>query len=339
MTHTISVIIPIYNRLEVLPAVLNSILTQTIPVREVILIDDGSTEHTPADVAALLDKNAWGDRVRYIRQENQGQSVALNAGITLAKGEWFAFNGSDDLWLPQKLEWQLKALEAHRDDCDLCFTDAWFMNNPHMKAGVFERSGRRLEGATGRVDDPVSVVVGAHPVWVQTVVAKAETVRAAGGFDPHLRYSEDHDFVFRMALRTKFCYVGMPMVLIDRAPADLRHGGESKKWHDVEFRLRMDQYRFEKQLRLSDDKPDDVRKRIRANLRDAHSHWATCYLRSRDFQQAKKEIRTAATYSLSAGVASKAVLLHLMPRIARKLFLAREQSGPPRYDRTSWRAV
>ena len=111
---TLSVIIPVYNRLHLLGNVVESILAQTVPVTEVILIDDGSTEHTPEMVERYIqERPAWRERVRYHYQQNQGQSAANNVGIAMAKGEWLGFDGSDDLWLPQKLEWQFKALEKY----------------------------------------------------------------------------------------------------------------------------------------------------------------------------------------------------------------------------------
>jgi hypothetical protein len=257
----------------------------------------------------------------------------------MAKGDWLAFNGSDDLWLPQKLEWQLRALDECGDECGFCFTDAWFMNNPYMKMTVFQRALREFSGSLGVIRNPVFVAVDRNPVWAQTVIAKTEIVRRIGGFDSVLRYSEDHDFTFRMALETSFCYVNMPMVLIDRAPADIRHVGEARNWHKVEFCLRMDQHRFEKQLSLSDGLPTDVCRAIRANLRSVHSHWATCHLRNRDYSKAVESMRTAARYNCTANIALKWMLTRVAPKLTRTIFMIRDESGDPRHDRASWRTA
>jgi glycosyltransferase involved in cell wall biosynthesis len=82
MNPTISVIIAEYNRLHLLGNVVDSILAQTLPVTEIIVVDDGSREHTP-EVAEryIQERPAWWDRVRYIYQENQGQGLANNDGI------------------------------------------------------------------------------------------------------------------------------------------------------------------------------------------------------------------------------------------------------------------
>lgn len=339
MNPQISVIIPAYNRLDTLVHVVESVLAQTVPVLEVIVIDDGSQDETSTLMPRYIaERPGWGGRVRYFRQDNQGQSAALNHGISKARGEWLGFVAHDDLWLPWKLEWQLRAIQKY-PDCQLCFTDAWFMNNPHMKQTLFQFYGSNLTGPMGIVSDPVRLVVGPHPMWTQTVIARADVVHRAGNYDAFLRYSEDHDFLFRMALLTKFCYVSIPMVLIDRSPADIRHVGEGQNWHKVEYCLRMDQRRFEKQLSLSEGLPADVRKTIRANLRSIHSHWATCHLRNNNYAMACESVRTAARYDLTPGIAAKWFLTTAAPKLARKILIARDESGAARHDRTSWQAA
>lgn len=104
--RTVSVVVPTYNRAELLKRTIESILAQTVLPLEVIVVDDGSTDHTP-DVCA-----AFGESIRYIRQENQGLSMARNTGIRTSRGDWIAFCDSDDLWRPRKLEIQLAALDS-----------------------------------------------------------------------------------------------------------------------------------------------------------------------------------------------------------------------------------
>jgi glycosyltransferase involved in cell wall biosynthesis len=338
MTPNISVVVTAYNRFSILVHVIQSIVDQTIPVLEILVVDDGSQDETEKELPqCILTRSGWLGRVRYIRQVNQGQSAALNRGIEESKGEWIGFSGQDDLWLPWKLEWQMRAISESGPTCGLCFTDAWFMNNPHMKQSVFHSSACKLAcGPIGKLLDPVSLVAGPHPIWGQTVIARKDLMRRVGMYDPYLRYSEDHDFLFRMALVTRFCYVSMPLVLIDRSPADIRHTGASRDWHRVEFCLHMDQYRFEKQLKLSDSLPRSVRRTIRHNLRSVHSHWATFYLETGQFDKACSAMQTACRYQLSLRLVLKRLLTASMPRIARAIFVARGQNDKPRHDRTSW---
>jgi hypothetical protein len=104
---TISVVIPCYNGTKFLRETLDSVLAQTLPALEVIVVDDGSTDGS----AGIAD--SYGPPVRVIRQPNQGESVARNRGIEEAKGEWVAFLDADDLWLPDKLAEQAKLMAPH----------------------------------------------------------------------------------------------------------------------------------------------------------------------------------------------------------------------------------
>src|SRR5208282_2815483 len=189
MQPSISVIIPTYNRSGVLRYSVESVLNQTYPVSEVIVVDDGSTDDTAALIEReMRDKPSWRERVRYIYQSNQGQSAANNAGISKATSEWLGFNANDDLWSPWKLEWQFRVLAKYHDNCRLCFTDAWFMNNPFLKATLFQTAGRPDGQAFGVVKDPAHLIAkGQHPIWMQTVIARTDLVHEVGGLDESLR--------------------------------------------------------------------------------------------------------------------------------------------------------
>ena len=214
MKPAITVVIPTYNRLDLTKRAVESVLAQSVPVSEVIVIDDGSFDGTSELLRRHSAENsAWRGRVRYVYQENQGPGSARNNGIALARGEWLAFIDNDDLWLPQKLEWQFRALDRFGDECGACITDAWFMNNQHMKMTLFELAGKRHTDMTGVIREPVryiletNSVVGIHPVWLQNLVTRTELARRVGGFDPKLRFGDDDDFVFRLACETRLCYV------------------------------------------------------------------------------------------------------------------------------------
>ena len=104
----ISVIIPIYNTGKLLNRMLQSIQKQSYKDLEIILINDGSTDESGQECqkAAVND-----ERIRYFYQENAGVSSARNYGMKLAQGEYIAFLDSDDLWMPQKLEKQIRFME------------------------------------------------------------------------------------------------------------------------------------------------------------------------------------------------------------------------------------
>ena len=110
----ISCIVPVYNGARFLAQAIDSILAQTRVDLEIIVVEDGSTDRTP-DVA-----KGYGDRVKYVRQENAGPAAARNRGVAEARGEFIAFLDADDTWAPAKLETQLQ----------------WFTDSPNL--GIYQ---------------------------------------------------------------------------------------------------------------------------------------------------------------------------------------------------------
>jgi glycosyltransferase involved in cell wall biosynthesis len=102
----VSVITTVFNGAAYLRASIDSVLAQTLPPLELIVIDDGSVDETPAILAS------YGGAIRAHSQPNGGQSAAMVAGIAMARGDMLAFNDADDLWAPRKNELQVRALEA-----------------------------------------------------------------------------------------------------------------------------------------------------------------------------------------------------------------------------------
>ena len=327
MPPRISVVIPVHNSSNVIRHSVDSVLAQTLPVSEVILIDDGSTEDVETEVRRnIAEKPAWRERVHYFYQENQGQSVAINNGIARAKEEWIAINAHDDIWLPFKLEWQFNALEQFRERCGACFTDAWFMNTSAIKTSVFQHMGKNYGGTVGLETNPFADLGTSRPIWwVQSLVVRADLVRKVGGFDSNLRFGEDDEFLFRLACETDFCFVNMPMMLIDRRPGEVRHVGAAKEWHKVEFRLRMDQYRFEKRVAMSHALTPEVQRAALHALAGVHSGWATWYLANKEYAEARVSISKAAKYHLSRSIAIKWALTHLAPGLARALSIRKHE--------------
>jgi glycosyltransferase involved in cell wall biosynthesis len=335
----VSIIVPTYNRKSLLAFSVDSILQQTFPVTEVIIVDDGSTDGTAEEVELRLKNDpVWRDRVRFIYQENQGQSAANNAGIAIARGDWLGFNASDDIWLPNKLELQFEALRKFGDEYGVCFSDAWFMNNPYMKHTVFEASRTKQNQIFGVVRDAIRLIgSGRHPIWMQTALIRADIVRAVGGVDRELRYSEDHDFMFRLSLQTKFCFVTLPLVLIDRSPAQTRHSGVARDWHKEEFCLRMEQMRFEKQLRLSANLSPATQELARQHLGHVHQSWVNLYLEQGNYLEARKSLATASKYGNSRKLMMKWVAIRFAPSTLRSAII-RDKEKTVRYDRASWLA-
>lgn len=122
----VSVVIPSYNSAAILPEAIESVLNQTRPADEIIVVDDGSRDET-AEVCAR-----YGGAVTCVRQENAGASTARNTGIRASGGYWLAFLDADDSWLPMKLEQQLAALAQNPEaDFALAPVEAW---SPHDRS-------------------------------------------------------------------------------------------------------------------------------------------------------------------------------------------------------------
>jgi glycosyltransferase involved in cell wall biosynthesis len=111
---SISVVVPAYNEARWIAELLESVLGQTDPAEEIIVVDDGSTDETIAQV------ERFGDAVRLVRQTNAGCAAAFNRGFAEASGEFIALCPADDVWEPRKLEWQREVL-AQNPDVDVVF--------------------------------------------------------------------------------------------------------------------------------------------------------------------------------------------------------------------------
>ena len=120
--NSISVVIPVFNRKQLIERSINSVINQTYPADEIIVIDDGSIDGT----YDLIKKNY--PQVILIHQENKGVSAARNVGITIAKGKWIAFLDSDDEWFPEKLEEQINYLKIN-NSYKICHTDEIWIRN------------------------------------------------------------------------------------------------------------------------------------------------------------------------------------------------------------------
>lgn len=318
MFPRISVVIPTYNRFTTVGKAIDSVLSQTYCDVEVIVVDDGSSDDT-----AKVIGDAYGERIRLFKQRNQGASAARNRGIAEARGEWIAFLDSDDFWEKDKLEWQVKALERYGGQYGGCYTDVRFFNHPETRT-MFELAQRSYchRGEMGTNEDVLRLVVrpgGAGMiVCLSSFVGRAALIRETG-FNPDLPYSQDSDFLFRLAMRTGFCYVNRPLVRFDRSPAELRHVGVSAEWNRMDFFLRDSQDRLEGLLRLSDGLPEDVRSVLRERLRTVHSGWANWYMEAGQYDKARSAISRAARLDLTLNVAVKWLLIRLNPRLALRL--------------------
>jgi len=203
----VSVVLNTYNRADLVPQSINSVLSQDYPNFEVIVVDDGSTDNTREVI-----EEQFGDRVRYIHQENAGLAAGRNTGIKAARGEYIAFQDDDDLWLPGKLSRQVAALEAKRD-CTFVYGVAMEMTPDGCETGNVY--GNSMRGTSG---DNFEAMLRHHPILGPTLLVRRAWFERAGLFDPDLRTAEDTDLFLRLTLREKGVYLREPLVLVRQHP-------------------------------------------------------------------------------------------------------------------------
>jgi glycosyltransferase involved in cell wall biosynthesis len=184
----VSVVIPTHNRWRRLPRALRTALGQEGVDLEVVVVDDGSTDNSPAVLRSVRDP-----RVRVLRNEtSRGVAAARNRGIQAADGEWIAFLDDDDLWSPQKLRLQLERAAATR--ADFAYAGALRLREPDVVLGV--------DAAPSPVDFARQMLItNVLPSGPSNVVARADLVRRLGGFDEALAFVADWDLWIRLGAR------------------------------------------------------------------------------------------------------------------------------------------
>lgn len=298
-------------------AALRSVLAQTYSEVEVIVVDDGSRDETGQAIQTVIGEDGCdAARVRYFFRANQGQSAARNMGIEKARGEMVAFLDSDDIWLPEKLEWQLRALDQFKGNSCACITDARLVDDLGMDISAFGKSGRSYNEMLGiDFEAARNLVEYRDPFWISTLLVSTDVVKQLGCFDNQLGYAEDHDFFFRLSLVTPFCYVNKPLALLDRSKSP--EGSDCRPWDEVEVRLRGSQIMLDKWLELGSKLPPDVLKEVTHGLRHIHSAWTNWYLEQERYKEARQAVRIAMRYEPTCKLAIKRTLTHVAPSLAR----------------------
>lgn len=199
----VSVSIPCYNVVSTprkeqwLRQSIESVLAQTVTDIEVILIDDGSTDGT----IEILREYTDDERVRCIRQENQGYASTRNTGLKEGSGEYFAFIGQDDRWLPKKLERQLTIIE--REDADILHSNVYHIDGVGNRTGI--RRGKHPPKQADRKEFIEKLFLG-NFICIQSVLVKKEVI-AGYQFDEALRINCDHDMWLRLARECDIQYL------------------------------------------------------------------------------------------------------------------------------------
>lgn len=196
----VSVIIPTYNRAGTLMRSIQSVIRQSYPEWELIIVDDGSTDATSDLVRPLAEQDM---RIRYIQcPENKGQAAARNTGIRASKGEYIAFQDSDDCWMPDKLQKQVSMMEAHPEYGivygQVVYDESGILSAPYppVSAGeqVFEACLKQ------------------NQIGTPTMLVRKEVFDAIGLFDTSLAALEDYELALRITKNYPAGFLAEPVL-------------------------------------------------------------------------------------------------------------------------------
>lgn len=203
----ISVVIPAYNARKFIADAIDSVLAQTFPAHEIIIVDDGSKDGT----AAFVQEN-YKDQVRVIQQDNKGQSAAINLGVKTATGNIIQFLDADDILLPNKFERQLDFWKRN-SDFDIVYCD--FLNFQHGKLpSILPPARARPQG------NLLEFLVLGGTIHIHAPLLPKKIIEVAGFFREDIRVDEDQWFWVTCAIHG-FTFGYLPEILVLR------------RWHDT----------------------------------------------------------------------------------------------------------
>jgi glycosyltransferase involved in cell wall biosynthesis len=196
-----SVVIPTYNRAQLIGRAIDCVLRQTFPCQELLIVDDGSTDDTQAVV------NAVGPPVRFIPQSHGGPSKARNLGVSEASAEWIAFLDSDDVWHPDYLARMAGAIEATCGKAALYFSDVEYaegaVRSMHWKNCQFVSPE-----PVALIDNASNIaIMGTHPMLLPFSIFRKDVYLKCGGLWEELWSAEDTHLFIRIGMTESVCAV------------------------------------------------------------------------------------------------------------------------------------
>ncbi|MBQ1783457.1 MAG: glycosyltransferase [Gammaproteobacteria bacterium] len=217
----VSVIIPLYNRADYIEQTVRSVLAQTLPVAELIVVDDGSTDDGAAKVAAI----AGVTLLRHEGGANKGQAASINLGLRQASGEVIAILDSDDYWHPQFIETLLARLNAP-DQPDLVYANGSAVDGdggylyPLFGAGHIERN------------EAWRLLVDCYIASPGLYLARRSLYQRVGEVDESLRAAQDHDMLLRLAEQGRLAYVDQPLFYYRKHGDSISARGQERRWRN-----------------------------------------------------------------------------------------------------------
>jgi len=200
---TVTVIIPTYNRAHLVCRAIQIVLNQTYKDFELIIVDDGSTDNTEDIIKEFKKKD---ERIKYIRhKKNKGGSAARNTGIKAAKGEYIAFQDSDDEWLPEKLKKQMEIFKNTSSKIGVVYTGFWRIKD-NKKTYIPQSWVKQKNG------NIYSEILKGNFVGTPTILTKKKCFKKVGSFDERLPQLQDWELVIRLSKYYNFKCIDEPLL-------------------------------------------------------------------------------------------------------------------------------
>ena len=202
MNKTVSVVLPVYNGMPYVKKAIDSVLAQSYPALELIVIDDGSRDDTPRLLAG------YGDRIVTKRFDNAGVATAMSRGLEMARGDYVAFMDHDDVWFKDKLKRQMEAVIA-RPEAQFVCTD-YAVRPPGMNGRLLKHFSKLRVLRDAAFDGPVlknslKGLLRENFVGTSTsVLVSRDVTRKVGFFNPSYKITGDYDYWLRCGLFTDF---------------------------------------------------------------------------------------------------------------------------------------
>lgn len=257
---SVSIVIPNYNYGKFIAKTIESVLAQTYPVSEIIVVDDGSTDNS----LEVLEQ--FGNKIKIIEQQKQGVSAARNAGVKNSSGEFIAFLDADDIWLPNKIEEQIKSFADEEVGLVSCG-----MREFDTVTGETKYIFGQIKGGVSAKD----ILLFKTPLVFSgsAIMVRRKVFDGCNGFDERLHISEDWDLCYRIARSKKVAFIPKPLV-------DYRNHG-----NNVHLKIsKMEHFTFLAYERIFSEADEEILMIRHKCYGSIYKILANSYLRSGDYK-------------------------------------------------------
>jgi glycosyltransferase involved in cell wall biosynthesis len=294
-----SVVIPAYNADETLIDTLESVLAQSFPAKEIIIVDDGSTKPLPAAVTSH-------PKVTLIRQENGGVSSARNTGILESSAPFIAFLDSDDIWLDDKLELVAKAIQQHPEAVGYYTYFHFWEATKESALEATQAIEQKHTKTTIDCDDIYHKQLLTNHALTSATVIRREALTLTGLYDTSLPVAEDWDLIIRLTQVGLFCRIDKPLTLYRIAHSSLTSSIKDKDYASAVVESAILKYGYTNRFGHSLD-----RKLLDKRAYRRHIEYGAAAFKQADYVKASHAFWRAMQKQVTAKIIAYLVLSHI----------------------------